>query len=285
MRGEMAGMLIVKIGGAEGIGYEPLVEDIVALAHAGRRMVLVHGGSAETSELQERLGSSPQMVVAPSGHESRFTDDEALDAFIMACAGRVNTDLVARLRRGGADAVGLSGLDGGLCSGPVKDAIKVERDGRRFLMRGNRSGRVERVRPEVLSALMGAGFLPVVGPPVLSDSGYPMNTDADRMAAAIALSLGAEDLVLLTNVPGILRDPDGDPTLIRRVDGREDFARARGSARGRMAAKLLAAEEALRGGVRRAIIADARAAKPVTDALAGLGTVLSDESGELEGLR
>jgi len=85
VRGEMAGMLIVKIGGAEGIGYEPLVEDIVALAHAGRRMVLVHGGSAETSELQERLGSSPQMVVAPSGHESRFTDDEALEALHTLC--------------------------------------------------------------------------------------------------------------------------------------------------------------------------------------------------------
>ncbi len=210
-------MLVVKIGGASGVEFDHLIEELGALTGGNESLVLVHGGSAETSRLQRALGQEPVMVRAPTGEESRFTDDEALDAFIMACAGRISTRLVSTLLREGIPAVGISGVDGGLCVGPMKDAIKVQRNGRRYIMRGNRSGRVKAVHPDLLRTLLAGSFLPVVGPPVLSDDGRPMNTDADRMAAAIAVSLGADDLVLLTNRAGLLRDPEDDATVIGEI--------------------------------------------------------------------
>ncbi|MFP4200071.1 MAG: [LysW]-aminoadipate kinase [Clostridia bacterium] len=268
-------MLVVKIGGASGVGFDPLIEEVAALVGEREPVVLVHGGSAETSRLQRQLGQEPIMVRAPTGEESRFTDEGALDAFIMACAGRISTRLVGELLREGVRAVGISGVDGALCTGSMKDAIRVQRDGRRYIMRGNRSGRVETVRPELVRVLLGAGFLPVVGPPALSHDGKPMNTDADRMAAAIAISLGADDLVLLTDRAGLLRDPEDDATLIREITTESQLERARSHARGRMSIKLLAAEEAARGGVRRVVIADARVSSPISSARSGAGTVIS----------
>ncbi len=275
MRGAERRMLVVKVGGTGGVGHETLLDEVEELVEGRVPLVLVHGGSAETSRLQRRLGDEPLMVSSPSGAESRYTDEEALDAFVMACAGKVNTDLVAGLNGRGVTAVGLSGVDGGLCSGPLKEAIKVRRDGRTFLMRGNRSGRVETVRPGVLHALLGAQMLPVVGPPALSYSGGPMNTDADRMAAAIAVAIGADRVVFLTDRAGLLEDPDDNSTLIRSLEGSREIEGAGRWARGRMVAKLRAAEEAVDGGVESAIIADAGVVSPIRSAMEGYGTVIT----------
>ena len=122
-------MLVVKIGGAAGIDYAPLCADLAVLVARGERIVLCHGGSDGASQLGERLDHPPQFVVSPSGHTSRLTDRTTLEIFIMA-TGLLNRQLVERLHGLGINALGLSGLDGGLLRGTRKStAIRAAADG------------------------------------------------------------------------------------------------------------------------------------------------------------
>src|SRR5690554_405425 len=103
-------MLTIKIGGAAGIDYSELVQDVTGLWKSGRQMVLVHGGSHETNELSRQLGHPPRFVTSPSGYTSRYTDRRTVDIFTMACQGRVNARLVEKLQAAGVNCVGLSGM-------------------------------------------------------------------------------------------------------------------------------------------------------------------------------
>jgi acetylglutamate/LysW-gamma-L-alpha-aminoadipate kinase len=182
----------------------------------------------------------------------------------------LNRELVARLQERGVDAVGLSGLDGRVLEGRRKEAVVAVEDGRRLVIRDDRSGSVERVNEALLQALLELGHVPVLSPPALSPDG-PINVDADRAAALIAATLGAEALVLLTNVPGLLRDRDDPATLLRHLD-LDGIDAALELAAGRMRVKVLAARAALQGGVPRVVIADGRCDAPIRRALHGGGT-------------
>lgn len=264
-------MIVVKIGGGEGVDVDRVAEDAARLVREGTRMVIVHGASHEASTLGERLGVPPSFITSPSGHTSRRTDAATLEVFVMACAA-VNTRLVAGLLSRGVRAAGMSGLDGRLWEGRRKDAIRAIDGGRTVIVRDDQSGSVERVDAGMLRALMGVGVTPVLSPPGASLEGGPINVDADRAASATALALRASVLVLLSNVPGLMRRPPDESTLVPRVP-RAMAAEAEGWAQGRMKKKVLAASEAVAGGVERAIIADARAERPIARALAGEGTV------------
>ncbi|MBI1190032.1 MAG: [LysW]-aminoadipate kinase [Tepidisphaera sp.] len=267
-------LTVVKIGGAAGIDFGPLCDDIAALSRQGRRFIIVHGGSDATTTLSRRLGLEPQFITSPSGHTSRRTDRATLEAFQMACRGIVNQELVRRLVQSGVNAVGLSGLDARLWAGPRKAAVRAIEDGRVRIIRDDYTGAVERVDPRVLTTLLDAGFMPVVSPPALSEACEPINVDADRAAAQTAVALGAQTLIMLSNVPGVLRTAHDDTTLIRCVL-RSGLASMDAVAQGRMKNKVLAAREALEGGVSRVIIGDARAASPLSMALEGAGTVFA----------
>src|SRR5690606_31241836 len=136
-------MIVVKIGGAEGVGHDRVCEDAAALVASGERVVLVHGGSHETNTLAERLGRPAQFVTSPSGHTSRRTDAETLGIFQMACVGKVNKAIVLELQRRGVNAVGLSGLDGALWRGRRKAAIRVVEDGVTRVLRDDYTGTVD----------------------------------------------------------------------------------------------------------------------------------------------
>jgi acetylglutamate/LysW-gamma-L-alpha-aminoadipate kinase len=220
------------------------------------------------------LGRTPQHVVTPSGASSRRTDAEALDALTMAFAGRVKPALVAQLDRLDVPAVGLTGMDGGLVEARQKPALKIVEEERTRLVRGDLSGRVTDVRPALLELLCDLGYVPVVSPPVRGDGDTPLNVDADRLAAALAGALNAQALVLLTDAPGVLRDPDDPTTLVQTATDHEDLL---DYARGRMKLKVVAAGEALAGGVATVAIADGRRTGPVEAALAGEGTLLEAE--------
>ena len=259
--------VVVKIGGAAAVDPAGALADLAALE---RDRVVVHGGSTAVDGLLDRLGIEPEYVETPDGVTGRFTDEATMEAFTMAMAG-VNTDLVAGLRAAGADAVGLSGVDGGLLTGPRKSAVRVVEDGRRRIRRGDHSGRIERVDTDLLADLLGAGRLPVVGPPMLADDDTPVNVDADRAAAAVAGALEAT-LVLLTDVAGVYADPDEPATLIERVTEPAGLDALAEAAEGFMTRKVMAAEEALAGGAPAAVVADANADAPVRAALDGGGT-------------
>jgi acetylglutamate/LysW-gamma-L-alpha-aminoadipate kinase len=266
-------MIVVKVGGGAGIDYDALCADIAELWQAGQRLVLVHGGSHETNLLAERLGHPPRFVTSPSGFGSRYTDRATLEIFMMAYAGKVNKLIVERFQRLGVNAVGLSGLDGRILEGQRKATIRVVEDGKQKVLRDDWTGTVERVNGALLTTLLEAGYLPVVAPLASSYNGEAVNVDGDRAAAAVAAQLGAEALLLLSNVPGLLRAFPDESTLIRQI-ARAEVEAFLPVAQGRMKKKVLGAAEALGGGVRRVILGDARSAHPVSRALAGHGTVI-----------
>jgi acetylglutamate/LysW-gamma-L-alpha-aminoadipate kinase len=267
----MGGVVVVKVGGGEGIGLEPIAEGFARLIGAGVSAVLVHGGSHETDVLSRRLGHPPRTITSPSGHVSRRTDRATLEIFEMVYCGKINKALVELLRSRGVDALGLSGIDGGLWTASRKDAIRSVQDGQTVLIRDDLSGRVESVDAGLLRLLLGAGRVPVLTPPAITAQGVAVNVDADRAAAMTAAALGAETLLLLSNVPGVLADPADPASLIARAD--EDPDRVRRAAGGRMKNKVLAAEEALAGGVGRVVIGSAQGPEAIERALAGGGTV------------
>jgi acetylglutamate/LysW-gamma-L-alpha-aminoadipate kinase len=263
--------VVVKIGGAAAVDPAGALAGVAALA-GDRRVVVVHGGSTAVDDLLDRLGEEPEYVETPAGVTGRFTDETAMEAFTMAMS-RVRTDLVAGLRAAGADAVGLSGVDGGLLTGPRKSAVRVVEDGRHKIRRGDHSGRTEAVDAGLLRTLLADGRVPVAGPPMLADDGTPVNTDADRAAAAVAAAVGA-DLVLLTDVAGVYADPDDPATLVETVETPAEFAALESAAEGFMRRKVMAVREALAGGATSAVVADANADRPVRAALAGGGTLV-----------
>lgn len=267
-------MIVVKVGGSLGIDYDAVCADVASLWAEGQRVVLVHGGSEETNRIAEALGHPPRFVTSPSGYTSRFTDRETLEIFEMVYCGKMNKGIVERLQRRAVNAVGLSGIDGRLFEGKHKDTVRSVEDGKTILLRGDHTGTVERVNTELLRILLDNGYLPVLTPPGASFEGVAVNVDGDRAAAAVAVGLSAEALILLSNVPGLLRDFPDESTLIREIPAADvaDFDRF---ARGRMKKKVLGAAEAVAGGVRRVVFADARVAEPVRRALAGEGTVVS----------
>jgi acetylglutamate/LysW-gamma-L-alpha-aminoadipate kinase len=262
--------VVVKIGGAKAVDPAVAVADVADLVARGEPVVVVHGGSTAVDDLLDRLGIEPTYVETPDGIVGRFTDETTMEAFTMAM-GRVNNDLVAAMRAAGVDAVGLSGVDGGLVTGARKSAVRVIENGTKKIKRGDHSGTIESVNTGLLERLLGDGYTPVAGPPMLADDGVAVNTDADRMAAAVAGALGGR-LVVLTDVTGVYADPDDPSTLIEAVTTPAEYDALDDAAEGFMRKKVMAATEALERGATEVVVADANADAPVTAALGENGT-------------
>jgi [amino group carrier protein]-L-2-aminoadipate/L-glutamate 6-kinase len=266
-------IIVVKLGGTEGVDFSAICADAAELLAHGQKLVFVHGGSAEANALGEALGTPPKFITSPSGYTSRYTDRKTLEVFLMAVNGKVNSLLTEQLHRLGINAFGLSGMDGKLMVATRKDAIQSVENGKRKMIRDDYTGKIETVNVELLEMLLGAGYLPVIAPVAVSQRGEALNVDADRAAAMVASALNAETLVLLTAVPGLMEKFPDEKTLIRQLP-QAKLPSALEMAQGRMKKKVLGAEEALKGGVGKVIIADGRVDKPISNALSGNGTVI-----------
>jgi acetylglutamate/LysW-gamma-L-alpha-aminoadipate kinase len=278
--------IVVKIGGARAVDPAGALADVAHLVANGEEVVVVHGGSTAVDETLERLGEEPEYVETPGGVVGRFTDETTMEAFEMVLPGKLNTDLVAALQNEGVDAVGLTGTDGKLLTGPRKSAVKVLEDGRKKIRRGDHSGKIESVNADLLATLLADNYVPVVTVPMLAEEGEtgantseftPVNADADRAAAAIAGALGAE-LVVLTDVAGVYEDPDDSDSLIEGVGTPEELDAAEDAAEGFMTKKVMAAVEALESGATSVVVADANNRDPITAARTGHGTEFQPEA-------
>jgi len=268
-------VIVVKVGGSEGVDIEAVCADLAERIHGGESAVLVHGGSHESTAIAGRLGHPPRFVTSVSGHSSRYTDRETMEILAMVMGGRINALLVERLQALGVDALGLSGVDGRLLEAVRKPTLRIVENGKRMVLRGEYSGRIEHVNARLLRTLLDDGYTPVVAPFAISSDHELLNVDGDRAAAAIGGALGADAVVLLTNVPGLLRDVEDPTSLIPAVPVADAEAALARVAKGRMKRKVLGAAEAVRAGVGRVILADGRCERPVQRALAGEGTVVS----------
>jgi acetylglutamate/LysW-gamma-L-alpha-aminoadipate kinase len=266
----MREITVVKCGGNAAVDPLAVAGDVAELTRDGGQIVLVHGGSADIDRLAGRMGVPSRRLLAPDGISARYTDSDTLEVVHLALAGLAKPRLVGALGAAGVSAVGLTGIDGGLLTARRKTAHRALVDGRRVLIRDDHSGRITKVNDRLLRTLLEAGQVPVVSPPALAEDGRPVNTDADRAAAAVAAGLGAERLVLLTGAPGVLEDPADEHSVLDLctvpVSGPPPHLG------GGMGLKLVAAREALLGGVREVLIADGRCSAPVRAALAGRAT-------------
>ena len=266
-------IIVVKLGGTEGVDFSTICADAAELLSQGQKLVFVHGGSAEANTLGEALGTPPKFITSPSGYTSRYTNRETLEVFLMAVNGKVNSLLTEQLHGLGVNAFGLSGMDGGLMVAARKDAIQSVENGKRKIIRDDYTGKIETVNVVLLEMLLGAGYLPVIAPVAISQKGEALNVDADRAAAMVSAALRAETLILLTAVPGLMEKFPDEKTLIRNLL-QVKLPAALEMAQGRMKKKVLGAEEALKGGVGKVIIADGRVEKPISNAIAGNGTLI-----------
>lgn len=241
---------------------------------AGAEVVVVHGGGAAANRLGAELGRPPRYLTGRDGRRSRYTDAAALDVLMLGILGRVKPAVVLALAGVGVRAVGLSGVDGAMVSATRNRAARLMVDGVEMVVRDDLSGRVSDVDPTLPNALLATGFVPVVSPPALGEDG-PLNVDADRMAAALAIALDADHLVVLSDVPGLLRDRHDPASLVTEVPvaALEDYLAL---ADGRMKVKVSAAAQARRAGVGTVVLGDGRVESPVLAACAGTGTSFTE---------
>ncbi len=268
-------MIVVKAGGGQGIQYGDVCDEIAALHLAGGQPILVHGGSHLTNELAQALNHPPTFVTSPSGFTSRFTDRRTMEIFMMAYCGQSNKGIVEALQKRGVNAIGLSGIDGRLWVGKQKPAIRVVEDGKTRILRGNLTGTVNQVNVRLLRGLMDTGLLPVLCPPAMTEQGLAINVDGDRAAAITATQLQAQQLVILSNVPGVMKDIRDPESLIPRITRSQIEEVSENHAQGRMKIKLLAAAAAIDGGVQKVVIAHAGTPQGIRRALEGQGTTIT----------
>lgn len=264
--------IVIKIGGGQGIDPLALMDEVAELARQGERIVVVHGGSHETNELAQALGHPATTIQSSGGRVSRRTDRRTLEIFEMIYCGKINKAVVERLSQLSINAIGLSGIDAGVWLGKRKTAIRDMSSGTTVIIRDDLSGRVEQINGNFLNTLLDAGMVPVLTPPAVTHDGIAINVDADRAAAATAGALGADELLLLSNVPGVLESVDDPDSLIKIVTN-DDLEPVRQAAQGRMKNKVLAAEEAIGVGVSRVVIGSASGLRAIEYARRGVGTL------------
>ena len=238
-------IVVIKYGGNAMVNEQlkqQVMEDITLLWLIGVKTVLVHGGGPEISDTMAKMGKKAQFV-----NGLRVTDKETVDIVQMVLAGKVNKDLVNLIQMKGGHAIGLSGIDGGILEATVKDEALG------FV------GEITKVRTQPIADLLEKNYIPVISTVAGDRQGNTYNINGDTAAAAIAGALGAERLIMMTDIAGILKDRNDPSTLIPRITVRE--ARAlydSGIISGGMIPKVDCWIEALERGVNNVVIMDGR---------------------------
>ena len=240
---------VVKAGGAvfgDAVQTRALIEQIAILHHLGVRVVMVHGGGPQLTQVTEALGVPTRMVEG-----RRVTDEKSLDATSMVLNGLINTRILAFCRDLNIDAVGLSGVDAGLVRAHRRPPVKLKPTDTETVDYGF-VGDIDGIDTSVINKHLDNGLMPVISPLSSDDKGQLLNINADTVAAAIGAALQAEKLILCTGAPGIL-DNVADPGSVVSYTDLAGLKRMReeGKIIDGMLPKARAIEDAIRGGVRR----------------------------------
>ncbi len=226
-------------------------------------LILVHGGGDVVTEMATKLGKEQRFIVSPDGIRSRYTDRETADIYTMVMTGMVAKKLVQILAAKGIKAVSISGLDGSvLKASRKKKLMTMDKDGRKFMIEGGYTGKIQSINGALLDTLLGGGFVPVVSPVAIGDDAEPLNVDSDRVAANLALGSHADSVIFLTDVRGLIFDGKVVPHL-----NSEEAKTSMPKIGFGMQKKVLAAIEAVEGGVKEAIICSGFRSDPIAKAL------------------
>ncbi len=242
-------ILVIKYGGNAMTNNElkdAVMTDIVLLSLVGIKVVLVHGGGPEISDMLKRLNIESHFV-----NGLRYTDEATVDVVKMVLAGKVNKELVQLLAQHKGNAIGLCGIDGGML---IAEKKKTD-DGQDI----GYVGEITKVNTKPILDALANGNIPVIATVATDEDGNTYNVNADTAAARIAAELGAENLILMTDIAGLLRDKDDPSTLISEVNVSEvPFLKMQGIISGGMIPKIECCVEAVRRGVNKTVIIDGR---------------------------
>jgi len=284
IRRHKGGTFIIKCGGE--IARDPealdcLAADIALIFHVGVRPIVIHGGGPQATDLSRRLGHEPSII-----HGRRVTDDATLEIAKMVFGGQINIDILGALRRHGIQAVGVSGVDADLIHAVRRPATEMEdpATGEKRHVDWGHVGDIKSVNTRLLRKLLDDGYVPVLSSLGSDDQGSVYNINADTVAARVAMDMRADKLLLLTNAPGLLADPDDPESLVSHISASrgEEMLRTK-AIRGGMVPKVQTLIEAVRGGVRRAHILDGKAAHSLLVELftkEGTGTMVTTREEE-----
>ena len=239
-------IVVVKYGGNAMVNevlIDNVINDVCLMNLVGIKVVLVHGGGPEISKALNKMHIESKFV-----NGLRYTDEETIDIVQQVLAGKVNKNLVKRIHTHGNKAVGLSGIDNMLLK-----AKKVESADLGYV------GEVEEVHAEILNDVLDKGYIPVVASVGMDEEGHSYNSNADTAAAAIASALGAENFVVVSDIPGLLRDKEDENSLISSVTIDDVLNLTKqGIIAGGMIPKVKCITDALKKGVKKAVIIDGR---------------------------
>jgi len=243
--------------------------DITLLKYIGVNPVVVHGGGPQINKVLDSMGITSKFI-----RGMRYTDDETMDVVEMVLGGKVNKDIVARINRQGGKAVGLTGKDGMLITARKMTIYHQEDENKPpEIIDPGMVGEVSKINPDIIHTLMDKGFIPVIAPVGVGESGETYNINADLVASKIASALNAERLMLVTDVDGVL---DIDNKLISSVNAKDiKNMIGKGEIKGGMIPKVECALDALDSGVKKSHIINGKLSHTVLLELftnSGIGT-------------
>ncbi|WP_238188504.1 acetylglutamate kinase [Paenibacillus sp. L3-i20] len=252
---------VMKCGGSTLAALpDSFFDELRELQQSGVKPVIVHGGGPAISETLTKLGIETEFV-----NGLRKTNDDVLDVVEMVLAGRINKEIVRKIGINGAQALGLSGVDGGLISArPVSNASEIG-----FV------GDVTDINAAIIEGVMGMGYIPVIAPIGIDGMGQRYNINADTAAGAVASHLGVDRMIVVTDVPGILKTVNGEKQVLATVTVAEiEVMIASGEIYGGMIPKVRAAIQCIQGRVREVVIVSGQEAGVLTRAVreGGVGT-------------
>ena len=257
-------MIVLKIGGS-------IVDDLHSTTFAdirtifeNNKLILVHGGGKDVTSIANKLGKEQKFIISPGGVKSRYTDKETAEIYTMVMSGKINKAIVGMLLRSGIKAVGISGIDGGMLKADRKEKLVIINEkGRKMVIDGGYTGRINSVDPSLLNIVIEKGYVPVVSPIALSNELDFLNVDGDRAAAYVAGGLKARSVIFMTNVNGLILD--GKLVTYMTYEQAKMAISKIGFG---MQKKVIACIEALEMGVGEAIIASGKVENPVSASIA-----------------
>jgi len=260
---------IIKVGGGAGINLDGIVRD---LANLDGPVLVVLGANAVRDDIAERLGTPKKTLTSVSGYESVFSDEQAMDAIMMAYAGLRSSRFVELCQQNGVNALGLSGVDGRAVQGQRNRGIRV-REGGKMLLKRDFSGKPRSINAPLFRLLMDNGYVPVLTIPIIDENGHAINSENDDIVNILQQALSADHIVQLIEAPGFLDDKD-DPTSLVAALSRAELEHREQQVEGRMKRKMLALRRLFEFGATKVTISDGRTEAPISDALAGKGTII-----------
>jgi acetylglutamate kinase len=251
--------IMIKYGGhamIDDVAMNSTARDTVLLKYVGMEPVVVHGGGPEITRSMNKMGKEPRFIKG-----LRVTDEETMEIVAMVLVGKISTDIVSKIGFHGGKALGISGKDSQLiiASKKAPHKIKDEKTGEEHEVDLGLVGQIDSLNTEIIQMFTENDFIPVISPIGVNGNGETLNLNADTVAGEVAAEMGSEKLIILTDVPGVLRDPKDPNSVIKKIkiDEVEELIN-NGTISGGMIPKIETCVKAIEGGVKSAHIIDGR---------------------------